>query len=465
MPPHGGSVIRGTSIRLWTLSLVSFLLAGMLASNTADAQDDPAVAAFLQILLGDETAAEEALTLVERQWHAGFVPMSLELMHLGAAPARSSRLIALLEEETEQQLGYDLAAWYEWIWNRPSAPHPAYGDFKSLLYSLIDPAFRMYFSSARQTEIRLDEIRWGGVLQDGIPPLRSPRMLAADEATYLADSNIVFGLEVNGDARAYPKRILAWHEMFVDHIGDVPVAGVYCTLCGAMVLYKTEHAGVNHELGTSGFLYRSNKLMYDRATQSLWNTLWGTPVVGPLVGHGIELETLGVVTTTWGAWRKRHPQTLVLSQDTGYTRDYSEGAAYREYFATDELMFNVPVLDRRLKNKDEILGFIMGGEEFRPLALASSFLQQNSLYHDKVGQQDIVILTDDSGAHRVYETGGTMFESWDRFATAIDSDGTPWKLSEARLESDDGRIKNRLPAHRAFWFGWYSAYPNTRLIH
>ena len=111
-------------------------------------------------------------------------------------------------------------------------------------------------------------------------------MLDASEATYLGDRNIVFGIEVNGDARAYPKRILAWHEMFTDSVGGVPVAGVYCTLCGTVILYYTNLGGTQYDLGTSGFLYRSNKLMYDRATQSLWNTFSGEPVVGPLVGKG-----------------------------------------------------------------------------------------------------------------------------------------------------------------------------------
>jgi len=105
------------------------------------------------------------------------------------------------------------------------------------------------------------------------------------------------------------------------------------------ILYHTEHAGTVHELGTSGFLYRSNKLMYDRATQSLWSTLRGEPVIGPLVGQGIRLARGSVVTTTWGEWRRRHPHTSVLSIDTGHTRDYAEGAAYRDYFATDALMF------------------------------------------------------------------------------------------------------------------------------
>jgi hypothetical protein len=196
---------------------------------------------------------------------------------------------------------------------------------------------------------------WGGVLQDGIPPLREPKMLAARDARYLADGDVVFGVEINGDARAYPKRILAWHEMFVDRVGGIDVAGVYCTLCGAVVVYETTVDGRSHRLGTSGFLYRSNKLMYDAETQSLWAMLEGRPVIGPLADKEIALPTREVVTSTWGEWRRRHPTTTVLSLATGYQRDYDEDAAYRTYFATDALMFPVPNEDRRLRNKQEVL--------------------------------------------------------------------------------------------------------------
>ena len=118
---------------------------------------------------------------------------------------------------------------------------------------------------------------WGGVRQDAIPPLRFPKLIDAEDATYLSNNQVVFGLMINDSARAYPKRILAWHEMVIDEVGGEPVAGVYCTLCGSMIIYKTTHRGENHELGTSGFLYRSNKLMYDKKTQSLWSTLRGNP--------------------------------------------------------------------------------------------------------------------------------------------------------------------------------------------
>ncbi len=183
----------------------------------------------------------------------------------------------------------------------------------------------------------------------------------------------MFGIEIEGDRRAYPKRILAWHELFRDVVGGVPVHGVYCTLCGTMILYKSEAGGRRHRLGTSGFLYRSNKLMYDADTESLWSTIHGAPVLGPRAAAGFRLEALSVVTTTWGAWRDRHPDTRVLSLDTGHRRDYREGAAYREYFATDELMFSVPFSDTRLRNKDEVLA-LRFGDSAAPTAIAVRFL-------------------------------------------------------------------------------------------
>ncbi|MBK9609350.1 MAG: DUF3179 domain-containing protein [Betaproteobacteria bacterium] len=183
--------------------------------------------------------------------------------------------------------------------------------------------------------------------------------------------------------------MLAWHEMVKDRMAGRELNGVYCTLCGVLILYDATVAGVHHELGTSGFLYRSNKLMYDHATKSLWSTLTGTHAGrGPLVGQGIELRTLPVVTTTWGEWKKRHPGTTVLSLDTGHQRDYAEGAAYHEYFASDRLMFGVPLLDTRLPNKAEVLALRMQGEARAQLAIAADFLAANRVYHDRIGVQE-----------------------------------------------------------------------------
>lgn len=445
--------------------LVILVLIAPSAAPAATPENERIINSFMQILIGDDAYAEQAFGIIDSEWSPGFAAMALDVLAVANPSDRYRRLLELLEAKTGQSFGYDMADWWEWLWNEPEALHPAYGDLKSALYALIDPAFRAYFASDRRTEIRLDEIRWGGVHQDGIPPLRHPKMIGADDADYLDDDNVVFGLVVDGDARAYPKRILAWHEMFVDTIGGVPVAGVYCTLCGTMILYETEVDGTVHALGTSGFLYRSNKLMYDRATQSLWNTIWGRPVVGPLAGRGIQLTRRAVVTTTWGAWRSRHPDTLVLSLDTGYERDYSEGAAYHDYFATDRLMFPVPKTDPRLKNKDEVFALLPAGTDDPPLAIADAYLVEHPVYQDRLGDAGIVVLTDTSGAHRAYATEGTTFTEWDGQTRVTDTDGTAWTVDESALMTSDGRRLPRFPAHRAFWFGWFSAYPQTRLVY
>jgi len=252
--------------------------------------------------------------------------------------------------------------------------------------------------------------------------------------------------------------------MFVDRVGGVSVMGVYCTLCGTMILYETGIDGVVHDMGTSGFLYRSNKLMYDKATQSLWNTLWGKPVIGPLAERDIALQRLSVITTNWGEWRRRHPQSSVLALSTGYQRDYSEGAAYRDYNATDNLMFQVPVLDDRLRNKAEVLGLIFSQAPDQPLAITADYLADNTLYQDQLGDLRFVVLTDSSGANRVYEAQDLVFTEWDGKQRLRDAQGGEWLLEEARLSAPGGRVMHRLPAQRAFWFGWYSAYSHTRLV-
>jgi hypothetical protein len=433
-------------------------------AQLAPAASGQVVSEFLLLLLGSDSGRREALDFIDRQWRPDFAPMLVEALTFSRDPVFAEEMLELLQDKTGQSLGIDIPAWQHWLWNRDPQLHPLYGEYKSALYGLIDERFEAYFGADHPARIRLDEVVWGGVLQDGIPPLREPSMIAAADANYLAESDVIFGLVVGSQPRAYPRRILGWHEMFVDEIAGVPVAGVYCTLCGSMILYRTEVGGVRHELGTSGFLYRSNKLMYDRATSSLWNTLWGEPVIGPLTGQGIALQRMPVVTTTWGEWHRRHPATRVLSLQTGHSRDYSEGAAYRDYFATDELMFPVPALDTRLRNKDEVLGLVFPGSPREVLAISAAYLSAHPLYHDSVGQVQLVVLTDRSGASRVYESSGVEFAEFDRDTTVIDKVGVRWRLGEDALVAADGRRFRRLPAHRAFWFGWYSAYNHTRLV-
>jgi Protein of unknown function (DUF3179) len=436
------------------------------------------ITAFAGMMDSNTKRSQASLAQVVTGWRTSYAPMLLEMF--GLMPNNYTESLAL--EHLMKVSGLEsrnLNTMYEWVWAQDLTLHPDYAEFKAQLYELIDPRFREYFEKRPKTAIRLDEIRWGGVRRDGIPPLKNPAMISAQAATYLADSDIVFGVALpyanasggqstqgaaTYDVRAYPKRILAWHEMVKDRIAGREINGVYCTLCGAMILYDTTVNGVQHELGTSGFLYRSNKLMYDHATKSLWSTFDGTPVVGALVGKGIALPTLYVVTTTWGEWKKRHPYTTVLALQTGHDRDYSEGAAYRNYFASDRLMFGVPKLDSRLPNKAEVLALRSSEASALPLAISADFLLKNPLHHDRHGSRNVVVLTDTTGANRVYDRADIRLATYDRASSARDSNGGAWAVEEDRLSGPSGQIMKRLPAHRAFWFGWYSAYPQTRLI-
>lgn len=448
-----------------TLRLLLCLLLYCTASTTVVAQAPPPVSVqtFMGVLNTDTAAARASLDQIRGNWRDAYAAPLLELVVFAPSPQVQTEVLSQLQHVTGRE-SHDLNAHFEWIWARAPGEFPDYAEFKAALYEQVDPRFREYFGQDRRAIVRLDEIRWGGVWRDGIPPLKNPKMIPAAQATYLADSDTVFGVAIDGDVRAYPKRILAWHEMVKDRIAGRELNGVYCTLCGSMILYDATANGVHHELGTSGFLYRSNKLMYDHATKSLWSTIGGEPVVGPLVGKGIELQTLRVVTTTWGEWTRRHPGTTVLSLDTGHRRDYSEGAAYREYFASDELMFSVPKLDARLPNKAEVLALRTRGKPGEQLAIAADFLAANRVYHDRLGGQAFVVLTDASGANRVYESSNLQLVTWDESSEARDATGTTWQVTEDRLVGPSGAALKRLPAHRAFWFGWYAAYPQTRLV-
>jgi Protein of unknown function (DUF3179) len=423
---------------------------------------------YTAVIGEDEALALAALKRLEKFSDEASTAMLVEMVY--QVPSRNvlEKLIALIEKKSGRAFNGDVNALYEWLWSSERPVHPDYAEFKSVLYSSIDPRFSEYFSNKPKNTIRLDEIRWGGVRRDGIPPLKNPKMISAKDATWLQDGNVVFGVAINGDIRAYPKRILAWHEMFKDRIGGLELAGVYCTLCGALVLYDTTVDGTHYELGTSGFLYRSNKLMYDHATKSMWSTLTGKPVVGKLVGKNIKLKSLFVVTTTWKEWRSLHPNTQVLSLETGHQRDYDEGVAYHNYFASDELMFNVPKRDARLPNKAEVLALRPQEVSDENLAIAADFLAAHPVYHTSMGKPhmvfNMVVLTDASGANRVYESKEINFVSWDKTKTALDSTGKAWKVEEAQMTGPKGEILKRVPAHRAFWFGWYAAFPDTKLI-
>ena len=435
----------------------------------------PDIELFFQAVSQDQDTAEQALQQIGSMWRDGYATMILDLsrvlqMHRDSLPI-ARRLIEFLQAQTHQRFGTDLNRWREWVWSLPYEPHPEYLLFKGILFSAIDPRMRSFFPENAPTRIRLDEVVWGGVSVNGIPPLNYPEYLSASQAQYLKDSHLVFGLSVNGEARAYPKRILAWHEMARDRLGGLELTIVYCTLCGTAIPYKSEVGGQMYHFGTSGLLYRSNKLMFDEKSMTLWSTLEGKPAIGSLVGTGLRLRSLPMVTTTWKEWKAEHPHTTVLSLDTGHERDYSEGAAYREYFSTDQLMFSVSKRDGRLKNKDEVLVMRLGpasdeNGEGMPLAISAKFLKKRRLYQTETAGGDIVVVTSREGANRVYGAQGERFERLADNGRIEDEQGRSWQVTEDALvlESDPETRLPRLPAQRAFWFGWYAQFPDTKLI-
>ena len=168
--------------------------------------------------------------------------------------------------------------------------------------------------------VNLADIMPGGPPPDGIPAIDHPRFLRPAQVSFLSASEPVLALQIGADARAYPVQILIWHEIVNDTVGGVPVTITYCPLCNTAIAYDRRAAGRVLSFGTSGLLYDSNLLMYDRQTQSLWVQFTGQAIAGVLIRH--QLRSYPMQTVSWGAWRAGHPHGWVLSRDTGYTRPY-----------------------------------------------------------------------------------------------------------------------------------------------
>jgi hypothetical protein len=502
--------------RLGIATLAASCLAGVMVFGARQASAPP-LSLFFEAASADDRTAKAALEALAPVWKDAYTSMIIDLARLlrpagpavddasaaefaggrldedlqpdGGVPAgrgdfggpvrrppsRESlvrtRLIQYLERRTGKRFDPQLREWRRWMWTLPYEPHPDYAEFKGLVYGRIDRRMTRFFPVGVRSLIRLDEVDWGGVTVNGIPPLYYPKVLPADAAGYLRDGHIVFGLEVNGEARAYPKRILAWHEMARDRLGGVELHVVYCTLCGTVIPYESVAANRTWRLGTSGLLYRSNKLMFDEETGSLWSTLEGRPVVGELADRGIQLQARPIVTTTWGEWKALHPDTTVLSLDTGHQRDYSEGAAYRDYFSHDALYFQVPGDDRRLKNKAEVLTLsvrpVTGGDA-QPVAIAQDRLRRARVYPFEVSGRRFVVVTSRQGANRVYAVGTSdvVFQSTPVSDGAVrDSGDRVWVADEEGLRTSDGSaVLPRVSAQRAFWFGWHAQFPHTILL-
>ena len=368
--------------------------------------------------------------------------------------AEAPEIVAALEKVTGAKPGDDWKSWMLWLQQHPEiTPHKDYDRFLSAFFAALDPKFVSLIYPSVPHTIRLEEIVWGGVKKDAIPPLDDPALIPASDADYLTPEELVFGIEINGDARAYPLRIMDWHEMLNDVVGGVSVSLAYCTLCGSGILFETALDGREKpfRFGSSGLLYRSNKLMYDRETNSLWNQFTGEPAAGPLAGSGITLLTRPVVITSWQAWRASHPETKVLSLDTGFERDYRPGQPYGDYFASKELIFPAYLDDGRLGAKDYVFA-LRGGAADKAWPLAA--FKGGAVINDMAGAVPLTLIgNEESQTVRAYRTDGRVFEKTGN-PGEVRSGGEAWQVTEEALRSPEGEAFPRLPGHIAYWFAW-----------
>lgn len=193
-------------------------------------QHDNIVDTVLGVTDPNDAVVDFSLTNIDMNWEPPFELMLVEAARFCRSPGGFQKVFQLIDKKNQtvnSDVVMDVDKAYMRIWNRDYNPHPDYATFKGKLHETLDPSFKRYFEKTDNAKIRLDEIRWGGVKRDGIPPLKDPKMLEASEADYLGDDNVVFGVVNGDDVRCYPKRILAWHEMFKDTIGGTSFCGVY----------------------------------------------------------------------------------------------------------------------------------------------------------------------------------------------------------------------------------------------
>ncbi len=275
--------------------------------------------------------------------------------------------------------------------------------------------------NAQLRSIPESEILSGGPAKDGIPSIDNPQFVSAKETTFITPDEFGIGLAVGNETKFYPFKILVWHEIVNDSIAGVPVAVTYCPLCRTGVVYKRTVEGREVEFGVSGKLWKSNLLMYNRGEkESLWSQVLGEAVVGPYTGQ--KLEIVSSDTVTFGNWKKEHPNTLVLSEDTGVSRPYGRDP-YGDYYTSEEVSFGAEFNDTRLHPKAYVVGIHIG-DVYK--AYPTDTLPTGET-KDTVGGKDIIINKTNSG--------------------------------EIRITSNNNEVKHI----GGFWFSWLAVHPNTLL--
>jgi len=277
--------------------------------------------------------------------------------------------------------------------------------------------------------VPLDSILGGGPAKDGIPSIDRPKFISINEAQkHLSDTEPGLALEIGNVNRFYPFQILVWHEIVNDTINGQRVLVTYCPLCLSGIVFDPAVAGERVEFGTSGKLWNSNLVMYDRKTESLWSQILGEAIVGEMTGA--QLEVLPSDQIRFGDWRKLHPNGEVLSRDTGATRFYGQDP-YGDYYTTPGTFFPVDKKDGRLSEKEFILGIVVNGKAkaYWPPAVK------------KAGRVEDMF------------QGKTIVAQYEKDIDAV-------RLFEKK---NDGELI-RINPFGSFWFSWVAAHPDTELL-
>ena len=273
--------------------------------------------------------------------------------------------------------------------------------------------------------IPVEEIRQGGPPRDGIPAIDRPQFMRAEFAKFIEENEYVLGLYHKGVARAYPIKIMDRHEVVNDRIKGESVVVTYCPLCGSGIAFQAEVEGQRHRFGVSGLLYNSDVLLYDRETESLWSQIENQAIAGP--SSGKRLNMLPTQFLTWGQWRSQYPNTLVLTTDTGYRRDYHK-KAYSGYEESTKLYFPVAHESKRLKKKERVLGISMDG--FHKAYPLKKLAKKAGNFQDTFAGQQIRVKYDK-------------------------------EAGIAQFSKDSGE---EIPSVSLYWFAWFAFHPDTEVF-
>lgn len=314
-------------------------------------------------------------------------------------------------------------------------------------------------------------IQSGGPPKDGIPPIDRPKYVRVAEGDkFLRANDIVFGLEYRGVIKAYPQKVLVWHEIVNEDVEGEKISMTYCPLTGSTVGFRgrSRVEGAPLTFGTTGKLINSNLLMYDRQTDSQWPQILGVAIAGP--NKAVVLEEIPLVWTTWGRWRGKYPQTLVLSTDTGFFRAYGSdpyGSYDRQgtYYDSGGPFFPVMASDPRFPDKHVVVGIKANGAR---LAIPKMAVARHKVINTNLGGLPLVVLYDDElAAVRVFaRRAGTDVLTFRRDGDTLVDDQTraPWTVT-GRCQG--GRLAGTqlpiLPAYDVMWFAWFSFYPLTEV--